>query len=196
MRHARPVRVENVDGSPADPPLSEVGHRQAELLAAWLAEEGGVDAVYSSPLARARETADAIASLLGLTVVIEDGVAEFDRDHPAYVPMEELKQTDYDEWLRLMKGGFEETFDIDHYTDLMVRTVEKIIAENPGRKVAVSCHGGVVNAYAAHLLKTELVFAFDVTYSSITRIMAASTGERSIMTVNEHAHLRPLKTHH
>ncbi|MCH8132928.1 MAG: histidine phosphatase family protein [Myxococcales bacterium] len=45
IRHALPERVESVGGTPADPPLSEVGRAQAEKLAAWLADER-VDALY------------------------------------------------------------------------------------------------------------------------------------------------------
>ena len=36
IRHGLPQLVENLDGSPADPPLSEIGLRQADLMAKWL----------------------------------------------------------------------------------------------------------------------------------------------------------------
>src|SRR5215210_6640675 len=67
VRHAEPRRVGagEVDG-PADPGLTDRGRQQAERLAAWLAVEP-VDAVITSPLRRARETAAPVASALGLT---------------------------------------------------------------------------------------------------------------------------------
>ncbi|MGC8861269.1 MAG: histidine phosphatase family protein, partial [Armatimonadota bacterium] len=49
-----------------DPPLTELGLRQAELVAGRLAEEK-FDAVYSSDLVRARATAEVIAAGLGLS---------------------------------------------------------------------------------------------------------------------------------
>ena len=55
VRHGRPEHVETTDGTPADPPLSEVGHAQAAAVAMWLAEER-IDAIYSSPMQRARQT--------------------------------------------------------------------------------------------------------------------------------------------
>ncbi|HZA87486.1 MAG TPA: histidine phosphatase family protein, partial [Acidimicrobiales bacterium] len=55
VRHARPLRAESIDG-PADPGLSPLGRRQADALAAWLATEA-IDAIYTSPLRRALETA-------------------------------------------------------------------------------------------------------------------------------------------
>jgi broad specificity phosphatase PhoE len=56
---------------PGDPGLTELGRGQAERTALWLSR-AGVTAVFSSPLRRARETADAIASVVGAPVR-EDG---------------------------------------------------------------------------------------------------------------------------
>ena len=36
IRHGLPLQVETKDGTPADPPLSEVGHQQAQRMAKWL----------------------------------------------------------------------------------------------------------------------------------------------------------------
>ena len=36
---------------------------------------------------------------------------EFDRDEDEYVPLEELKRTDYETWSRLMQGGYEALFE-------------------------------------------------------------------------------------
>lgn len=67
VRHALPLRVEKESGT-ADPELSAEGHRQAELLACYLAHEH-IDVVYSSPLARARQTASPLSSRLGLELM-------------------------------------------------------------------------------------------------------------------------------
>jgi broad specificity phosphatase PhoE len=58
-----------------DPPLTARGREQAQRAAAALAR-AGVDAVLSSPLQRARETAGAIGAAAGLAVTIVDGFAE------------------------------------------------------------------------------------------------------------------------
>jgi probable phosphoglycerate mutase len=60
----------------ADPGLNDVGREQAERTGRWLADHGSVDAVVSSPLRRARETAEVAAERLGLPVAVEDGLAE------------------------------------------------------------------------------------------------------------------------
>ena len=75
---------------------------------------------------------------------------------------------------------------------MVVAAIESIVATHPGHRVAVVCHGGVINAYAAHVLGIEDPLFFLPTYTSISRVFAASTGERSIASLNEAAHLRGL----
>jgi probable phosphoglycerate mutase len=70
--------------------------------------------------------------------------------------------------------------------------VETIINDHRGERVAVVCHGGIINGYLSHILGLG-EFArgfFYPNYTSINRVAAASSGERSIVTVNETSHLR------
>src|SRR5262249_39804736 len=57
-------------------PLSDVGEQQAKQLADRLATSSAIGLVASSPLPRARQTADAIADRLGLPVLVVDGLTE------------------------------------------------------------------------------------------------------------------------
>jgi len=63
-------------GGRFDPGLSERGLQQADVTAEYLARRGGVDAVITSPLQRARATAERVAADLGLPVQVEDGFRE------------------------------------------------------------------------------------------------------------------------
>ena len=67
IRHGLPLRIERDDGEPADPPLSEMGLRQAERLAVWL-RDLEIDGIYASPLKRANETAQPLAAAHGSMV--------------------------------------------------------------------------------------------------------------------------------
>ena len=60
IRHALPIRRELQTGA-ADPELSEAGHAQAKHLAEYLASEH-LDAVYASPMNRARQTAEPLVA--------------------------------------------------------------------------------------------------------------------------------------
>ncbi|MTE16137.1 bifunctional RNase H/acid phosphatase [Nocardia sp. CT2-14] len=61
-----------------NPPLTELGWRQAADAAAMLAAKGGIEAIVSSPLGRARDTAEAAGRALGLPVRVLDGLTETD----------------------------------------------------------------------------------------------------------------------
>ena len=101
VRHALPERVEG--DAPADPGLSEVGRHQAEALAAWLADEP-VDAIYSSPMRRARETAVPLAAAHGVGVAVDDELAEFDQGAHWYIPLEELKANNDPRYQAVVEG--------------------------------------------------------------------------------------------
>lgn len=190
VRHAIPVRKE-LQGGIADPELSDAGRRQAELLADYLAGES-IDAVYASPMLRARETAAPLARLLDLDVRIADGVAEFDRNSEWYVPVEELKASNDPRWQELISGTWSGTDETeDEFVDRVVATVEGIISRHSSQRVIVVCHGGVINAYVARILGLANQRGFFYpNYTSIHRIAAARSGERSVVTLNETSHLR------
>jgi probable phosphoglycerate mutase len=189
IRHALPLRVEGVPGRPADPPLSEGGRLQAERLRRWLGGEH-LDAVYASPLRRARETAAPLARDREVEIVLEQGIAEFDRDAESYVPLEELKAESWARWKELVDGGLYASLDIDAFRRTVVEAVERIVGAHPRQRVAVVCHGGVINAWAAHVLGIDRPIFFEPGYTSIHRFLAASSGERSVLSLNELAHLR------
>ena len=63
------------DKDPGDQPLNETGRRQATITAQFFARLP-VDAVYASPLARARQTAQCVADLVGLSVVVDERLRE------------------------------------------------------------------------------------------------------------------------
>mgnify|MGYP000735608579 FL=1 len=190
VRHGLPLRIELETGI-ADPELAAEGHEQAAKMAAYLGVED-VEAVYVSPLRRALETASPLCKVLGLEAVVSEGVAEFDRNSREYVPVEELRATNDPRWEKLLRGewdGVDE--DPSLFKARVVATVEDMIARHPGGRVVVVCHGGVINQYLAHVLGIEThVGFFYPKYTSIHRVMAARSGERSIVSINEASHLR------
>jgi probable phosphoglycerate mutase len=189
VRHAEPVKIVDADG-PADPPLAERGRKQAERMAAYLAEEP-IGAVWSSPMQRARETAAPLATALGVDVVVDSELAEYDREATSYIPIEELKANKDERWLAMVEGSFEDRgVDPVEFKKGVVRAMEHIITGNPGGSIAVVCHGGVINAYLAHILGIDRPLWFEPKYTSIHRVLASRRGDRSLQALNETAHLR------
>jgi 2,3-bisphosphoglycerate-dependent phosphoglycerate mutase len=182
--------VETRDGSPADPPLASIGRAQAERLARWLAAEK-IGAVWTSPMRRARETADPLARAFGVELAIDPHLVEMDHLSDVYVPLEQLKAEDYPRWQALVQqGGLYAGVDLKAFRRNVVAAVERAIAAHPGGRVAVVCHGGVINAWAGHVLGIADPFFLDVAYTGVSRFLAASTGERSVRSLNETVHLR------
>jgi probable phosphoglycerate mutase len=181
IRHGLPVRSEDS----SDPPLSETGRAQARLVSALLQEEA-IDAVCSSTMLRAIETAAPFAAAAELELAAHDGIREYDRESGVYIPSEELKREDYAAWQSVVDR------DMTEFHDLVVETLEGVVRENRGRRVAVFCHGGVINVWAAHVLKLPPRLFFNPTYASVNRFSCARTGQRSIVSLNEAAHLKAL----
>jgi probable phosphoglycerate mutase len=193
IRHALPVRIEGEEGTAADPELAELGHEQSRALADYLGGEH-VDVLYASPLRRARQTAEPVSAQLGLEIVIDDELAEFDRHSHFYIPIEELKEEKDERWDDMLEGrwGVDGEVDPATFKAVVVEAVERVIKAHPGKTVAIVCHGGVINAYFAHLLDLEFPMFFEPAYTSISRVLASSAGHRQVKSINEHAHVRAL----
>ena len=190
IRHAIPIRRELESGI-ADPELAAEGLKQADLMAQYLASEK-LHAIYASPMQRAQQTAQPLASVQGLSITTVDGVAEYDKNSNQYVPVEELKAKNDPRWQEMLRGEWTSTDETeDEFIKRIVDSVEEIIANHASQRVAIVCHGGVINAYICHVLGLANQRGFFYpNYTSIHRIAAAGSGERSIVTLNETSHLR------
>jgi probable phosphoglycerate mutase len=191
VRHAEPVRVAGGHGrGPADPELTARGHEQSARLGAWLAAEGA-DAVISSPLRRARETAQHVATALGHDVEIVEGISEYDAHSDEYIPIEELRELKDERWQATIEGRWADVGGVDpaEFQAQVVPAVDSIVDRFPGRRVVVVSHGGVVNVYLAHVLGLDRKLFFHPEYTSISRVHASRRGDRSVASVNETGHL-------
>jgi probable phosphoglycerate mutase len=191
IRHAEPKRIApGSSAMPADPTLTERGRDQAERLARWIGHEP-LDAVLTSPLRRARETADIVGDALRITVEVVDRLKEYDAQADSYIPVEELRETKDHRWRAMIEGRWKDFGgeDPDLFRARIVPCVDAVIGRFPGARVAAVTHGGVINVYLAALLGLERHLWFEPGYTSISRVAAARTGERSLVTLNETAHL-------
>lgn len=187
IRHALPIRIEGA-GAPADPELTDLGHRQAKAVAQSLADEK-LDAIYVSPMARARQTSAPLEEAFAISASVVPGVQEYDADDHSYIPMEDLK-ADKERWRRFVAE--QQSEDMSGFATTVVDSIESMIAEHRGQRIAVVCHGGVINVWAAKVLGLAPSMFFEPFYTSVNRFVAASSGERSLLSLNETGHLRGL----
>jgi probable phosphoglycerate mutase len=135
-----------------DPPLTERGREQAARAAAALAR-AGLDAVYSSPLRRARETAEAIAAAAGVTARLADGFGEVDMGALAEAEIAEARaerEAILAAWLagdrgRPFPGGEDFAAVIRRVGD----GLRGVVAASPGARVAIVTHRVPLAAAAA-----------------------------------------------
>lgn len=204
VRHGLPQRIDPgvlPVGLAADPGLTDRGREQARATGEFLAPEH-VAAVHASPVRRAWETGQAIATPLGLTAQECPGVAEWDADATSYIPIEERVAVDDAMWRALKAGQLpDDDFDGDEFRRRVVASIDELLtahADADGHHtVVVVTHAGVVNAYVGHLLERPDPFWLPLPvapgYCSITRV-AAGRGAASaqVVSVNETAHVRHL----
>jgi probable phosphoglycerate mutase len=191
VRHALPHRIEESDG-PADPELTEQGHRQGDAVGEWLGAEQ-FDALYSSPLLRARQTAEHIAKRTGHEILICDEIREYDAGLNAYIPYEELKATRDEHWQALAEDRLEDLApEGATFRKRVSAAIEGIIASHPGQRVIAVAHGGAINVALAEVLGLDRDLWVEVAYASVSRVAASRGGARSIVSVNETGHLRGL----
>jgi len=124
----------------ADPPLSELGRRQAAVAARAV---GAVDAIVASDLQRAHQTADIIANELGIgPVVVDAALRERDAGPWTGLTRNEI-EAEWPDYLASGKrpDGYEED------ETLLDRVLPALVAlEAAGEAVLVVTHGGVIGA--------------------------------------------------
>jgi probable phosphoglycerate mutase len=190
IRHGEPERIAPGTGVRADPALTDLGAEQARRLADWLAYEP-IDAVLSSPMRRAVETATPLAGALGIEIEIVDGLIEYDSNSDHYIPMEELRLNKDERFTAMVEGRWNE-FGADMPEVFRARvdaTVADIVRRFAGKRVAAVCHGGVINVALGSVLGVEQPLWFEPGYTSLSRMLASRNGIRSIASLNELAHL-------
>ncbi|NMH98210.1 histidine phosphatase family protein [Pseudonocardia acidicola] len=191
VRHGEPVRGADAQAR-FDPGLSERGRAEVRRVAEFLAGEHH-DAVYVSPLRRARETAEPIAELTGLQPVVEDGLAEFDRK-VGYTHFEDLRDSGDPRYAAYLAADLSpwET-DAETFRREILAAVDGIVERHPGQRVLLVTHGGVENVFLAALLDIPGMAFHAPAYASISRVLAGSGGRRTLISINETGHLRGIR---
>lgn len=187
IRHGLPVRIDGGEGR-ADPGLAPEGLQQAERLAEWWAPQGA-DAVCASPMRRARETAEPLAAALDVDIGVDEGLEEFDAHLGHYVPIEELR-ADEARWEQVIAEWTSPEAEAERqiFRDRVVACVDAIAEAHRGQRVAVVCHGGVINAYLSRLLLLPGTIFFEPSYTGVSRILSSGS-RKQLVSVNEAPHL-------
>ncbi|MEV0077328.1 bifunctional RNase H/acid phosphatase [Nocardia neocaledoniensis] len=144
LRHGQTeLSVERRYSGRGNPPLTELGRQQAERAAKMLAAKGDIAAVVTSPLQRARATAEAAAAALDVPLRVLDGLIETDFGDWEGLTFAEAAQRDpqlHTDWLGdpsiPAPGG--ESF--DQVRERVESVRRDLVALYPGQNIVVVSH--------------------------------------------------------
>jgi broad specificity phosphatase PhoE len=141
----------------ADRPLTEKGWAQARDLAARL-EHIALDAVYSSDLRRASDTAAEVARTQGLEVVQYPELREVDVGAWSGLTRAEAEVRFPDGFARWQEGypGWDDGESYEAMTDRVLGTIHGIACAHPDGRVLVVSHGGPIRALHASALGLDI----------------------------------------
>ena len=203
IRHGEAVRP--TDGSAQSgqdsPPLSELGRRQAELLAQRLAG-AGIDHLYASTIRRATETAEYVAAATSLKIVFNERFRE--------VEVGNLRRTPTPDARRVAANLVGEEREGPVYLDFtsyggegpaefgqrVASAMRELILEPHGsgrERIALVAHGGFINAALCAIIGVPFsgYVYFGVRNTSITTVQVMPKGG-VVRAVNDCAHLHDL----
>ena len=168
VRHGQQQAVSGVIGQLS--PLSELGRRQAAVLAEALASGPKVAALYSSPLLRASQTAEAIGARLSLKPLLEARLTEFEL---GVQPLEQLAdRRDLLLWRSQDAGADGET--LGSFCRRVGDCFDEISRRHLAQRVAVVAHAGTIDAAVRWALdigpESPWQHEVEVQHGSITEI--------------------------
>ena len=134
----------------ADRPLNDAGLAQARELADFLAD-APIAAIYSSDLARARQTAEVVAAARALPLELDTGLREVDVGEWSGLSIEEAEQK-YPEGFRRWQDGLHGWDEGESYEQMRERVVAAVLAiaeRHPGETILIVTHGGSIRACRA-----------------------------------------------
>ena len=161
--------------------LNERGKAQAARLAEWL-EPVALQAIYSSPLERAVETAEPIAASHGLQVEIRETLGESRYGELDGKPIEEIvRSKNWDQWRmfpsRTRFPGGETTYEVQVR---VVSELERLLVAHPEGNIAVVSHADPIRVAVAYYigLPLDLVGRIWVTPASVSVVRFDDWGPR------------------
>jgi probable phosphoglycerate mutase len=167
--------------------LADTGREQAERAAARIGELKQVDALYTSPLERARETAAPIATVTGQRAKVERGLLECEFGEWTGAELKQLMKKP--EWQTVQRApstfrfpGGESFSEMQHR---IVTALDRLRAAHPGGTIVCVSHADPIKAAVAHALGTHLdLFQRVVISTCAISVIAWSAGGPAVLAVN------------
>lgn len=197
IRHGATVNNEQnppvLQGQRVDLELSVAGRDQAARTGRFLAART-IDAVYSSPMRRARQTAEAIASPHGLSVEIVEDIIEVDVGEWEGMNWDDIRRADPTAYEAFMTDagshGYLGGECLREVMDRAAPALDALLRDNVGRRVVVVAHNVVNRGYLTQLLGMPLARYRSVPQDNCgLNVLRCRQGTIKAVTVNSVFHL-------
>jgi probable phosphoglycerate mutase len=190
--HTREKRFSGSGGT--DPSLSLDGRGQAAAVAAVLAARGDVEAIVSSPLLRARETADVVGGALGLEVQPDDDLAECafgDWEGLTFAEVDERWPDELAAWLASSAVAPPGGESLDAVERRVRRARDRLLETYQGRTVTVVSHVTPVKTLVRLALEapTRALHRMELAPASLSTVLWFTDGNASLRSFNDVSHL-------
>ena len=156
IRHGQSAgNAEGRFGGHSATPLSDLGCEQARLAAVALAKEN-INAIYSSDLLRALQTAEPLARMLGIEIVTSTALRERNVGVLEGLTFDESKAAHPDDYYALVNRNIHHVItDGESYRHLLNRITAElrdILRQHRGERIAIFTHTGALCIMTLHLL--------------------------------------------
>ena len=195
LRHGQTaLSVDRRYSGRGNPALTELGRQQADAAAAYLAQQGGISAVISSPLQRAYDTATAAAKGLGLDVTVDDDLIETDFGSWEGLTFGEAAARDpelHTRWLRDTSQPPPDGESFDQVAHRVRRARNRIIAEHGDATVLVVSHVTPIKTILRLALDAGegILYRLHLDLASLSIAEFYPDGGSSVRLVNQTAYL-------
>ena len=196
VRHGQtPTTGKVLPGRAAGLHLADAGRSQAEAVAQRIGALKRVDAVYASPLERARETAAPIAAVRGLRVRVDKGLLECDFGEWTGGSLRDLARKPEWQTVQRYPSGFRfpEGESFREMSTRIASTAGRLRQQHPGQVVVAVSHADPIKAAVADALGVhlDLFQRISISTCSVTAI-AYGDGGPTVLTVNDTGDLAKL----
>lgn len=196
LRHGQTaLSVERRFAGRGDVPLTDTGRQQAAAAAGALAARGGVDLIVTSPLGRARRTAETVAERTGAGLTVDDGLAETDFGAWEGLSFAEVRAG----WPDEMKAWLADA-DVappagESFAAVAVRVdaaLDRLLAAYQGQTLVVVSHVTPIKTLVcrALLAPPAAMFRMHLDVASLSEADWFADGPALLRSLNDTAHLR------
>lgn len=176
----------------ADFALTERGHRQAEAMAEYVAQNYNISKIYASTLTRAKQTAQHLSDKTDMPIIFDENLMEFNNGLLAGLPRDVVREKyPIIPDLPIDKAVYEQESQVE-FRQRAENALSRVVSESQADEtIAIVSHGGMINQLYRSLFEmpVDCKFFFNTADTGI-HIWSVSDTERRVIKANFDEHTK------